>query len=117
MDSLTQALLGLAIAFVAWQAIEAVLLVRASRKSEWHENPSLLLVDGKPATVLSAFGEPAADGWQYGVVSLRGETWRARWRASDSGAPGVGSTVHVVRADGLTLEVSAARADPHRADR
>lgn len=111
MDSLTHAFIGLAIAFVAWQAMEAILLIRLSRKSEWHENPSLQLVAGKPATVIDAFGETAADGWQYGTVLLRGESWRARYRPAGGAGPGVGATVRVLRADGLMLEVGADRGD------
>jgi membrane protein implicated in regulation of membrane protease activity len=105
LEPLTQILVGLAIAFGLWQCVEAVLLVRVSRKSEWHDNPSLVHVDGKQATVLRDFEDTGADGWHHGLVSLRGETWRARCRADAGHRPYQGSVVRVIQADGLTLEV------------
>ena len=107
MELSTQVLIGLGIAFGLWQSVEMVLLYRASRKSEWHENPSLLLVDGKRARVLEDFRDTGAREWHYGLVSLRGETWQARCRAGERHRPHRGSVVRVLRADGLTLEVSA----------
>ncbi|HKL63083.1 MAG TPA: NfeD family protein, partial [Woeseiaceae bacterium] len=54
------------------------------------------------ATVISGF-----DPLPHGLVSIRGETWRAIRAPGDAGTLTIGMSVSVVERQGLTLVVSA----------